>query len=69
MICFDCPNCGNNFEVSDNNAGLRGKCPKCNEIFKVPERSHSNFEILKEDYFKSKKLNALYSDVQIANRC
>jgi len=60
MINFECPNCGNNFEVSDDNAGLRGKCPRCKEIFRVPEKSISEFEILKDAIFKNKNMNELY---------
>jgi len=61
MICFDCPTCGNEFEVDDKSAGLRGKCPKCKAIVRVPETSQNALEIIGDTMFSSSKLNALYS--------
>jgi predicted Zn finger-like uncharacterized protein len=33
----DCPSCQANFQVAEENAGKRGRCPKCNEVFRVPD--------------------------------
>lgn len=37
MISFTCKNCGRKFNVSEINAGKKGKCPKCKNIIVVPE--------------------------------
>ena len=36
MIRVDCPACGKTLKVADEAAGKTGKCPQCNERFKVP---------------------------------
>lgn len=37
IIKFRCKNCGQKFSVHKNNAGKKGKCPKCKNIVVVPE--------------------------------
>ncbi len=37
MIRIDCPVCGKTLKVADEAAGKTGKCPQCNERFKVPK--------------------------------
>ncbi|MBW7988623.1 MAG: hypothetical protein FVQ84_01175 [Planctomycetes bacterium] len=37
VIKFRCGNCGGKFSVHKNNAGKKGKCPKCKNIVVVPE--------------------------------
>jgi predicted Zn finger-like uncharacterized protein len=34
---IDCPSCRASFQVAEENAGKRGRCPRCNEIFHVPD--------------------------------
>ena len=36
MIHFRCSSCGKNFQVKDEHAGRRTKCPKCGETIHVP---------------------------------
>jgi len=36
MIVFKCISCGSRLRVSDDKAGKRGKCPKCNMMVRVP---------------------------------
>lgn len=38
-ITFNCVKCGKQFRVGDELAGKKGKCPKCNTIFRIPETS------------------------------
>ena len=37
IIKFRCENCGQKFSVHKNNAGKKGKCPKCKNIIVIPE--------------------------------
>lgn len=39
MIRFCCEQCGHKMSVQDENAGKRGKCPKCSNIMIVPDKS------------------------------
>lgn len=39
IIRFSCPSCGGSIEVSENYAGKKGKCPKCNTSIIVPSVS------------------------------
>lgn len=36
MIHFACPSCGKDFQVKDEFAGRRTKCPKCGQAIEVP---------------------------------
>ena len=36
MIKFQCDNCGKNFSVPEDQAGKKGKCPKCKTLVVVP---------------------------------
>ena len=35
-ITVTCPNCSASFRASDDHAGKRGKCPKCQAVIQVP---------------------------------
>jgi hypothetical protein len=37
VIKFCCENCGQKFSVHKNNAGKKGKCPKCKNIIVIPK--------------------------------
>jgi Zn-dependent protease with chaperone function len=37
-IRVDCPHCGETLHVKDEFAGRKGKCPKCQQPFQVPQR-------------------------------
>jgi len=37
IIKFRCENCGQKFSVHKNNAGKKGKCPKCKQIIVIPK--------------------------------
>jgi hypothetical protein len=39
MIKFACPSCNKPMRVDDKHVGKQGKCPKCGNAVKVPERS------------------------------
>ncbi len=39
MIEFSCDNCGHKLGVRDDHAGKRGRCPKCQSVVLVPEKS------------------------------
>ena len=44
IIKFRCENCGQKFIVHKNNAGKKGKCPKCKNIIVIPKvRAQSPF--------------------------
>ena len=48
VIKFRCEHCGQKFNVHKNNAGKKGKCPKCKKIIVIPkqiEHSHPNKSI------------------------
>jgi hypothetical protein len=36
MIKFKCPHCGKEVSAGDDNAGKKGRCPGCKEIFVIP---------------------------------
>ena len=36
MIKFHCKSCGQKFTVSDQQAGKKGKCPKCKQTIVIP---------------------------------
>ncbi len=36
-IQVDCPSCSASFRAGEENAGKRGRCPKCKTVFRVPE--------------------------------
>jgi phage FluMu protein Com len=61
-IEFRCSHCGNEMCVSKEKAGLYGKCPKCLNVFRIPERSDSEVITFENNaVFKSEKLNRIYS--------
>lgn len=39
VIKFRCENCGQKFSVHKNNAGKKGKCPKCKKILVIPKQA------------------------------
>jgi hypothetical protein len=39
MISFKCPSCQREARASDEHAGKRAKCPKCDHIFQIPAPS------------------------------
>lgn len=39
MIRFACSHCGRHISVDDKHSGKQGKCPKCESVVVVPERS------------------------------
>jgi len=39
MIKFTCDKCGHKLGVGDDHAGKRGKCPKCQSVIMVPEKT------------------------------
>jgi len=61
LINFDCPTCGKAFSVDEKNAGLRGRCPSCKAVIKIPEISQNELELVGDNLFSDKKLNELYS--------
>ena len=36
MIKFKCPHCEKDVTAGDSNAGKKGRCPGCKEIFTIP---------------------------------
>ena len=36
MIKFKCPHCGKEVSAGDENAGKKGRCPGCKELFVIP---------------------------------
>ena len=60
MIKFRCENCGQKFSVHKNNAGKKGKCPKCKNIIVIPKvqiQSH----LKKQGDSEDSKINSKYS--------
>jgi len=45
VIKFNCENCGQEFEVSDQNAGQKGICPKCQEPIVIPPAEQGPGEV------------------------
>ncbi|MCA9024070.1 MAG: suppressor of fused domain protein [Planctomycetaceae bacterium] len=43
-IEFDCPECGHQIRVRDENAGRKGKCPKCGKKIVVPSADEETTE-------------------------
>ncbi len=41
MIRFSCPGCGAVYSVTDDKAGKKGKCPKCQTDFQIPQAEAS----------------------------
>ncbi len=37
MISFDCPNCGKNLKTKEDKAGMKSRCPGCNEVIQIPD--------------------------------
>ncbi|MBC8469590.1 MAG: hypothetical protein H8D56_08970 [Planctomycetes bacterium] len=60
MIKFRCENCGQKFSVHKNNAGKKGKCPKCKNIVIIPELESTNSTLRQGDSEES-KINSKYS--------
>ena len=60
IIKFRCENCGQKFSVHKNNAGKKGKCPKCKNIVIVPELESTN-STLRQDDSEDSKINSKYS--------
>ncbi|MCP4611650.1 MAG: hypothetical protein GY845_23320 [Planctomycetes bacterium] len=60
IIKFLCENCGQKFSVHKNNAGKKGRCPKCKNIVTIPELESTNSTIRQSDSEES-KINSKYS--------
>ncbi|MHC4104464.1 MAG: TFIIB-type zinc ribbon-containing protein [Planctomycetota bacterium] len=60
VIKFRCENCGQKFSVHKNNAGKKGRCPKCNNIVIVPELESTN-STLRQGDSEDSKINSKYS--------
>ena len=60
VIKFRCENCGQKFSVHKNNAGKKGKCPKCKNIIVVPELESTN-STLRQGDSEDSKINSKYS--------
>lgn len=60
IIKFRCENCGQKFSVHKNNAGKRGKCPKCKNIIVIPKVQTQSPLTNKTDSEDS-KINSKYS--------
>ncbi len=60
IIKFRCENCGQKFSVHKNNAGKKGKCPRCKNIVIVPELESTN-TTLRQDDSEDSKINSKYS--------
>lgn len=46
MIIVDCSSCGSRLRVSDDKAGRRGKCPKCQAILTIPLQSQEPIQTI-----------------------
>ena len=60
IIKFRCENCGQKFSVHKNNAGKKGKCPRCKNIVIIPELESTNSTLGQDDSADS-KINSKYS--------
>ena len=60
IIKFRCENCGQKFSVHKNNAGKKGRCPKCKNIVIVPELESTSSTSRQGDSEDSKN-NSKYS--------
>jgi len=60
IIKFRCENCGQKFSVHKNNAGRKGKCPRCKNIVIIPELE-STHSTLRQDDSEDSKINSKYS--------
>ncbi|NQT02155.1 MAG: hypothetical protein HQ580_09035 [Planctomycetes bacterium] len=65
IIKFRCENCGQKFSVHKNNAGKKGKCPKCKKIVIIPEIESTN-STLREGDLEDSKINSKYSDYDLS---
>jgi DNA-directed RNA polymerase subunit RPC12/RpoP len=60
IIKFRCENCGQKFSVHKNNAGKKGRCPKCKNIIVIPEvRTQS--PLTRQGDSEASKINSKYS--------
>ena len=62
-IKFICKHCDYEISADKKHAGKRTDCPKCGSLITIPKSSSTNL-IMYEDnsFFKSEKLNLLFSD-------
>jgi DNA-directed RNA polymerase subunit RPC12/RpoP len=60
VIKFRCENCGQKFSIHKNNAGKKGRCPKCKNIVIVPELESTN-STLRQGDCEDSKINSKYS--------
>ncbi|MHC4560102.1 MAG: hypothetical protein ACYS80_22680, partial [Planctomycetota bacterium] len=60
VIKFRCEHCGQKFSVHKNNAGKKGKCPKCKKIIVIPKVQTHKPLTNKTDSAES-KINSKYS--------
>ena len=60
IIKFRCEKCGQKFSVHKNNAGKKGKCPKCKNIIVIPKvQTHS--PLTNKTDSADSKINSKYS--------
>ena len=60
IIKFRCENCGQKFSVHKNNAGKKGKCPKCKIIIVIPEVQIQS-PLTRQGDSEDSKINSKYS--------
>lgn len=48
MIRFRCENCGCKIKVTEDNAGKKGKCPKCKKVLVVPEKNDNDLAFMEK---------------------
>lgn len=65
IIKFRCENCGQKFSVHKNNAGKKGKCPKCKNIIVIPKVQTQSSLTNKTDSEES-KVNSKYSTYDLS---
>jgi len=60
IIKFRCENCGQKFSVHKNNAGKKGRCPKCKNIIVIPEVQIQS-PLTRQGDSEDSKINSKYS--------
>lgn len=60
IIKFSCENCGQKFSVHKNNAGKKGKCPKCKNIIVIPKVQIQS-PLTRQGDLEDSKINSKYS--------
>jgi hypothetical protein len=60
IIKFRCENCDGKFSVHKNNAGKKGRCPKCKNIIVIPKLESTN-STSRQRNSEDSKINSKYS--------